>query len=821
MKPRHLLGAAAALVALVLAGLLAVPWALETGALTDRLGAALERATGRAVSLGPISVQPSLRPTFTIAGATIANPPNLSHPGLAHPDFASPDFASIGRVEITLGLLALLAGRVEIDTVAITGADILLERDAEGRPNWVFAPPEREAPAGATPRLSLETLHIAQSRIALAGVGVLALPDLALRRQGDGIGLEGRLLLGGTPFALDAEFSPLAEPAPRLRGSLTGKGLRLTLRGTLPRNLAEPGWALALEGDVADPARLAALFAPSLAVPKLGPVHGAAKLGPGPAVTDIRLSTGASSFGASSLGAPLPGLRLKTAALRAATLDAPATLSARLRRGGAEAGLVATLPSLQRLAAAGPAQLLPIDATLSAGGATLTLRGEASRAGLPASGLAARLAAPDLAALGPLLGADLPGLRDVVASARLGSAGHGMLRLGGLAVAAAGLDVTGEIEVATTPRLALAGRLAARRLDLDALTGAGPAPQRPARMIPDVALPVAALRGFDATLALSAGEVIAGGIPWRALSGQLTLAGGRLAVQAFAASLPGGTLGGRFSLDAAAAPPNVALSLRSQGRGLELGTLSRALGNAVALDGPAELALDLRGRGTTLRAVAATLDGDAGLAMVDGRLVYAGMLRLGPNLMRALLPRGAPAQDSELRCLALRLTAEQGAVRSQALLLEGGFGRIDGDLAVNLRDETLAARLLPDIQVLGGVTLRTPIGIGGTLAAPRVGVEPGAALAQVASDALANRLWRSSTVAWLRGPGEGDCTAQLRLARLGQEGRLPVAAPALVPLVPRELQGAAREVQGVVREVQGAAQDVLRGIGGLFGGGRR
>ena len=160
-------------------------------------------------------------------------------------------------------------------------------------------------------------------------------------------------------------------------------------------------------------------------------------------------------------------------------------------------------------------------------------------------------------------------------------------------------------------------------------------------------------------------------------------------------------------------------------------------------------------------------------------------------------------------------------MRSQALLLEGGFGRIDGDLAVNLRDETLAARLLPDIQVLGGVTLRTPIGIGGTLTAPRVGVEPGAALAQwppmpspTGSGAAAR--WPGS-VARARPIAQ----AQLRLARLGQEGRLPVAAPALVPLVPRELQGAAREVQGVVREVQGAAQDVLRGIGGLFGGGRR
>ncbi|MFC7476458.1 AsmA family protein [Dankookia sp. GCM10030260] len=804
MTMRALLGGAAGLAALALAGLLAIPWALETGALTARLDAALERATGRAVSLGPISVRASLRPAFTIAGATIANPPGLSRP----------DFASIGQVEITLGLLPLLAGRVEIDSVTLAGADILLERDAEGRPNWLLAPPARDEAAEPGMQLSLGALQVTQSRIALAGQRALAVPALELRRQGEGLGLTGRLLLAGKPFALDAAIGALADPAPPLRASLAGEDLRLAVRGTLPRNLAEPGWSLALEGDAADPARLAALLSPGLALPKLGPVHGAAALGPGPALTDIRLSTGATS-----LGAPLPGLRLKTAALRAATPDAPAMLTARLRRGTAEAGLAATLPSLRRLVAAGPAQLLPVEATLTAGAASLTLRGEASRTGVAPAGLAARLAAPDLAALGPLLGMDLPGLREVVASARLGAGPHGLLRFGGLAVTAAGLDLAGEVELATAPRTVLTGRLAARRLDLDALGGARPAPPRRTRLIPDVALPVAALRGFDATLALSAEQVTAGGIAWRGLSGQLTLAGGRLAVQPFTASLPGGTLTGRFSLDAAAAPPDAALSLRSQA--LDLGAVARGLGNTAAIEGQGELALDLRGRGTTLRAVAATLGGEAGLAVVEGRLVYAGALRLGPNLVRTLLPRGPAAREAELRCLALRLTAEQGAVRSQALLLEGGFGRIDGDLAVNLRDETLAARLLPDISVLGGVTLRTPVGIGGTLAAPRVGVEPGAALARVAADALANRLWRSSTVAWLRGPGEGDCAAQLRLARLGREGRVPPAAPAPVPLVPRELQGAAREVQGAAREVQGAAQDVLRGIGGLFGVGRR
>ncbi len=44
--------------------------------------------------------------------------------------------------------------------------------------------------------------------------------------------------------------------------------------------------------------------------------------------------------------------------------------------------------------------------------------------------------------------------------------------------------------------------------------------------------------------------------------------------------------------------------------------------------------------------------------------------------------------------------------------------------AVNLRNERLAARLLPDVQVFG-VTVRAPVGVGGTLAAPRIGVEAG------------------------------------------------------------------------------------------------
>jgi uncharacterized protein involved in outer membrane biogenesis len=283
-----------------------------------------------------------------------------------------------------------------------------------------------------------------------------------------------------------------------------------------------------------------------------------------------------------------------------------------------------------------------------------------------------------------------------------------------------------------------------------------------------------------------------------------------MTAESFAVVTPGGPVRGQGRIDTRADPPTVALALRSEGRGLDLAALRRARGEAAGLEGHAEVALDLNGSGRTLREVAATLSGDAGLAMVGGRLAGAGLMRLGPDLVRLLLP-GAQRDGLALRCLALRLTAEDGLAHTRALLMETSAGRVEGSAALNLREETLAARLMPDVSLFG-VTVRAPVGLGGTFAAPRVGVDPVRALGQVARDTAANRLWQDPTVEWLRGriAGEhpaGDCEAQLRLARMGAEGPAPPAAAPVVPGVPRELQA--------------PAQEILRGLGGILGGGRR
>ncbi len=797
---RRALLAGLALLALGAAGFLALRAAVSQGVFAARVDAALEAALGRTVTHGAVQVGLGLRPRIVLAEATIANLPGGSRP----------DFARIGRLEVTIALVPLLAGRVEIDRIVLSDADILLERDAEGRPNWAFG----SSTGGTGPGVAVAAVEIAQARIEIPRGPVTRIDVEALRLERDDaeapLVLAGRIRLDGEALALAASLGPEADGVLPIDATIEGDGMRLRLEGRWPRRTEDGGWSLAVDADASAAAARRIAAKAGREFPATGPLRLAARLAPGapwPAVSDLVLRLGPAD------GAPmLPGLQVARAEFRAAAFDTPVSLSAQGRRGGADLGLAATLPSLRRLLDATADEALPVEAVITTGRARLALSGDVrADRGIAATSFAARLTAPDFAALGPPLGATLPRMTGVTAEARLSGLGSRSLRLAGLRWTSDGVQADADLDIAFAPRLAFRGRVGARRLDLDLLRGGGASAPAGPRVIPDLPLPVATLRAMDADLDLGAATLVAGGVTWRDARTRVVLAGGRLAAENLSVAVPGGTVAGRLAIDAAAAVPETSLSLRSQGRGLDLASLRRAFGVPAGFEGRAELALDLRGRGAATRALATTMSGDLGIAMVGGRFTGATALRIGPSLARVLTPRGTPPEGLALRCLAIRLSAEDGLAQSEALLMEGAFGRIDGSLALNLREETLAMRLLPDIRAMG-VTVRAPVHVGGTFADPRVGVEPGAALARVVGDTVANRLWRSSTLEYLRGasgsaPPGGDSATALTLARLGRGGAVPEAAAAPIPLVPRELQG--------------TAQDVVRGLGGLLGGRRR
>jgi uncharacterized protein involved in outer membrane biogenesis len=784
---RLLLGALAGLVLLVLASPLALQAALERGLLNTQLDAALERATGREITLGRITLGLSLPPRITLLDARVANVAGS----------AQPDFARIGRLEVLVALRPLLDGRIEIRDLHLVEAEIWLERDADGQPNWSFG---GTAPGNPGPAMPLPPIRIEASRLHLPDglPGPLGVDSLDLRRLPDGATrqLQGRVRLREEAVQLDARLGA----GGALNATLTGTGFRLGAEGLVAWRLGDPGWAVALSAEVASPERLMALLRVDAALPPLGPLTGKAQLGPNGALSALHIQSGASE--------PWPGIRLTRAELSAAALDQPMHFAAEGQRGGQRATLNLTLPHpRQAFSARAP---MPVTARLSAGPARLNATGAFTWSNpLGAAPFDVTLTAPNLAPLGPLLGLELPAWRDVEAHGRLRRQGAAGLQWQAARLNARGIAATGAIELNWTTRPNISGQIRFATLDLEALSPSAPAPRAAAtnRVIPDIALPVGELRGFDATLDLQADRLAAAGLNWRALRMRATLAAGRLNLNDFSVTSPGGPLSGRIGWDVASEPPRASLALRSGGNGLDVAAIRRELGAGIGVQGPVEVALDLTARGATTRALAASLSGAAGLAMVEGRLSHAGMLRIGPDLTRILLMGRAPPEGVTLRCFALSFAAEDGLLQSEALLLESSAGRITGSLAINLRNETLAAHLRPDLRVFGA-TMRAPVGVGGTLAAPRVGVEPAQALAQVVGDTVANRLWRSSTVEWLRrDSGDADCPAQLRQARLGQAGREPAAAAPIIPLVPRELQAPVQEV----------FRGLGSGIGGLLG----
>ena len=323
---------------------------------------------------------------------------------------------------------------------------------------------------------------------------------------------------------------------------------------------------------------------------------------------------------------------------------------------------------------------------------------------------------------------------------------------------------------------------------------------------------------LDAELRLAFSGITSRNLRQAAVQTNLRLSNGALALAPFNLTIPAGRVAGQINVNAAANPAQFGLRLRSEGAGLDLAALSGAL-DGLGLRGHGELAADLHGAGATTRAIAASLNGDIGLALVNGRLEQGAALDALGAMLALLSPHSQRLGAVELRCMAIAFGAEQGLAQSRALFMDSAIGLINGQASINLRDESLGGRLNSNLRVFG-LAVRAPFNLGGTLAAPRIGAAPGAALGQNATglltDTLTGRIVTDPIGNLLGGSDRNaaaDCAEPLRIARLGAEGAAPAqrAAPEAGQEAPRP----------TAPSLPSPVQDVLRGLGGILGGGRR
>lgn len=812
---------------------------LDAEALRPRIVAAVESATGRRFTVGAVGLGLSLTPRIELRDVALANAEGGSRP----------EMLTARRVAVSARLLPLLSRRVEIARIEVEAPDLLLETDAQGRPNWAFAP--REAPAGPgapppqpssaprqMPQLGIDALRLTEGRVtwrdARSGVAeVVAIPALDIGAPIAGpTTLEGQVALRGQTVAVEATTGAVAafggaEPWP-FRAMLGVAGAEARAEGRLA---AEAAWSVALDVRAADLTRLAALL-PDVPLPPLRDITASGRAA-GRGAEVVSAGDLALRIGASDLSVLRPGLALRGAQLTAASLDAPLALAAEATLGGAPLRLTGTAgaPAILLGRSAGP---LPLDLRLETNGATARMQGRiAEPRAMAGVDLALSAEAADLAALSPLAGTPLPAIRELRASARLSERTPGFqggAHLRDIELASAQGDLAGNLTLVVGERPGLAGRLSSRRIDLDAILAAMPAratqpapqahaqapPARDRRVIPPTPLPLNILRLMDADVTLAVQELRLREQPWRQLTTRLGIDAGYGRLAPLSVTTPAGAVTLEIEGNARQATPTLRLVLRAPA--LDLAAAQAMAGQPTRITGQAEIEADLRGAGGDLRAVAATLGGHLGIAVLEGTLEPALTAPIIATLRERVPVLPQLPQRLPLDCVAIRAEAQDGTARIGTLLLDAPAAKVAGSGTVNLRDESLALRMLHDVRA-AGATIRVAADLGGTLANPgyrgvqaqNLGELLGGLAGRVGGDAGA-LLGALAARPGARPEPLPECGPALVAARGGRQGAVPAARvePAPAPAQPQQPAQPARP-QDLLRD-PGA---ILRGLQGL------
>ncbi len=800
----------------------------DPNAYKAQVAAAAKQATGREVTLaGPLAVKLSWVPTLSATDVRLANIPGGS----------APDMARIGEIETRIALLPMLHHRLEIQDLVLHHPSVLLERTADGRPNWLFQPATPAGTASSHPitvktgagpwAVAIDSLEIIDGQFTYrdghtgksAGLAV-SHADLTAQVSGGMLPATAPLAVSiaavwqGVPLTLSGTTGPFAhltDPTDRsgwpLHLTFSAAGASLRADGTVADPRQARGYALALHATIPALEALTPLLADLTAHPfRLPPIHGLvlatnlADSGAGsPAVTNLSLQAQQSD-----LGAVLPGLRLDSLSLITASLDQAATVDVLGERNGLAFTLSGSVGPVAGLLPVKTAPSpLPVDLVLTAAHSNLHLQGSIAEPSALRGlhlGLAAQIT--DLGQVSPLAGTALPLVTSLTGTGLLTDAPQGLdqgLQLTALDLTAPEGDLEGAFGIDYAGRIAITATLRSARLDLDALLGlgtpplpipsvpttaAGPPPPAPApqagpsthRVIPDLPLPVVSLRAFDAQLGLAFASLRFGGQEYRALVTQISLAHGLLSVAPSSVVIPGGEMAVAGQLDTRGAVPHASFAM--QAPNLAVAPLLAALHRPIAASGFVQIFANLAAAGNSTRALAASVDGALGVAAVngtvDGRSLEA-LLRPAIHAAQVIPSEFLNAAGQiPLRCLALRLDATNGIGSVRALVLDTSALLLQGTGSLNFGQESLALALQPNLY-LGGAELTVPLTLGGSFANPHLG-KIGSVIINARPDSGQglNGLFQSLLGGRHRAPPvSAACTAALVLARNGQPGPAP------------------------------------------------
>lgn len=394
----------------------------------------------------------------------------------------------------------------------------------------------------------------------------------------------------------------------------------------------------------------------------------------------------------------------------------------------------------------------PFDAYVRAGETVITARGavpEPFDLGQFHMNMTAR--GPDLADIYGLTGIALPNTPPYNLRGRL-SRDDRVFRIAGLNGRVGDSDLAGDVSVdAGRERPLLKADLTTRSLDFDdlgALFGGSPstAPGETAsagqkavaqtlnaqqRIFPDSTLAVERIRAIDADASWKIASIRDAPVHLRAASVKVKLDDGLLRAEPLRLDLPQGQVTGFVQLNARKAMPVTNLDLRLSNARIEQLVPIRSPDGPVPLTGSLVGRARLTGEGDSVHKAFANADGEVMVVVPSGEIREAFAELLGVNVVKGLGLLMQKDQDKvPVRCGVAHFQATDGVLRANRIVFDTEPVLVTGSGTVNLDTERMAFRLQGKPKEFRLIRLMLPVTAEGPIRAPKLGVEPGKAIAQ-------------------------------------------------------------------------------------------
>lgn len=233
---KRLLIGGGGIVALLVAAVVVAPALIDINSYKPLIVSQVKTATGRDLVIdGPISLSLLPTPTVSVTGVKFFNAAGSKNANMVE----------VKSVTVQPSLLPLLVGRIEVGEVTLVEPKIVLEINAEGKPNWEFAPSVAEAkPAAAKPssprplslgRLTIDngTLIFSDSKAGLSVVGEKANFSASVGSIDGPYTLAGGATVNGAPLKLDLALGARGASGHSADVTLQAGGGKLGFKGTL------------------------------------------------------------------------------------------------------------------------------------------------------------------------------------------------------------------------------------------------------------------------------------------------------------------------------------------------------------------------------------------------------------------------------------------------------------------------------------------------------------------------------------------------------------------------------------------------------------